>query len=64
MSRPVMMMLGGFLLLLVGWILPLLMLMHEVPSTFFLNFFAYTVSLIGLMLGITGAVLYVRVRRK
>jgi hypothetical protein len=64
MSRPVMMMLGGFLLLLLGWMLPLLMLMHVVPSTFFLNFFAYTVSLIGLMLGITGVVYYTRFRRK
>ena len=64
MSRPVWFILGGFFLLLVGWFLPLLMLMHEVPSTFFLDFLAYTLQLIGLMLGIVGAVMYVRFGRK
>lgn len=59
-----MLMLGGFILLLLGWFLPLLMVMRVMPSTFFLNFFAYTVSLIGLMLGITGAVYYSRTRKK
>ena len=64
MNRPVLLMVGGFLLLLLGWILPLLMVMQVVTSTFFLNFFSYTVSLIGLMLGITGAVLFSRTRSK
>jgi hypothetical protein len=64
MSRPVMLMLGGLVLLLLGWFLPLLMVMRVVPSTFFLNFFSYTLSLIGLMLGITGAVYYSRTRKK
>jgi hypothetical protein len=64
MSRPVMLMLGGLLLMLLGWFSALLMVMHVMPSTFFLNFFSYTVSLIGLMLGITGAVFYARFRNK
>lgn len=47
----------AFVLLMVGFILPVLMVMQILPSTFFLNFFAYTASFLGLMLGIIGAVM-------
>jgi hypothetical protein len=54
----------GFLLALTGAILPFLMVIHIIPSTFFLNFFAYGASLTGVFLGIIGASLYVRGSRK
>jgi len=54
----------GFLLSLTGVILPFLMVIHLIPSTFFLNFFSYGASLTGVFLGIIGASLYVRGSRK
>jgi hypothetical protein len=61
--QPVYLMIFAFILLLVGWILPFLMVIHVIPSTFFLNFFSYTVSTIGLIVGVVGAVYYVRLRK-
>ncbi len=57
-------MLIGFLLLLLGFVLPFLMLLHYIPSTFFLNFFAYGASMVGLLLGFIGIALYMRRNRK
>ena len=54
----------GFLLSVVGWVLPFLMVIHVIPSTFFLNFFSYTASLLGLFLGIIGASRYIQRHRK
>ena len=54
----------GFLLASTGMILPFLMVIHLIPSTFFLNFFSYGASLTGVFLGIIGASLYVRGGRK
>ena len=56
--------LAGFSLSLLGVALPLLMVMHVLASTFFLNFFSFTASLSGLILGILGASLWVRARRR
>ncbi len=58
-----MILLGGGLLLL-GVVLPLLMVMKILESTYFLNFFAYTVSLSGFFLGLIGAMTYVREKRR
>lgn len=54
----------GFLLSLTGVVLPFLMVIRILESTFFLNFFSYGVSLIGLFLGIIGASQYVGKNRK
>lgn len=54
----------GFLLVLAGAVLPFLMVIHLVMSTFFLNFFSYTASLVGLILGIIGSAMYVRQEKK
>lgn len=54
----------GFFLVLMGVILPFLMVIHLIPSTFFLNFLAYGSSLTGLFLGVIGASLYIREGRK
>jgi hypothetical protein len=55
----------GFALLLVGLILPMLMVIHILESTYLLNFVAYASSFSGLMLGIIGSVSYtIRHRKK
>jgi hypothetical protein len=47
---------AAFVLLLLGFALPALMIMQLLPSTFFLNFLAYGASFLGLMLGFVGAI--------
>lgn len=44
----------GALLLVIGFVLPILMVMHIISSTFFLNFFAFGSSTLGLLLGMIG----------
>jgi hypothetical protein len=54
----------GVILLLLGWILPLLMVLKIIPSTFFLNFFSWGASVAGLFLGMIGLAMHTGVRRK
>jgi hypothetical protein len=57
----------GFVMVLLGAILPFLIVMQIIPSTLFLNFFSYIVSVAGLFLGVTGlafVVRYQKVKRK
>lgn len=54
----------GFFLVLVGAILPFLIVLGLLPSTFFLNFLAYGASTAGLFLGVIGVVMHVDKRRK
>ncbi len=44
----------GFVLLLLGIILPLLMIMQYIKPTLWLEFLSYTISVLGLILGIVG----------
>jgi hypothetical protein len=44
----------GLVLLVTGVVLPILMVMQILESTFFLNFFSYIASVLGLMLGVIG----------
>lgn len=62
--QPWTLILIGFLLSILGFALPLLMVIHVIASTFFLNFLSFTASMAGLALGIIGGALYVRQRRK
>ena len=62
--RPWSLILIGFILSVSGVVLPFLMLVHTIPSTFFLNFFSYLASFVGLILGVVGASMYVRTHRK
>lgn len=54
----------GFVLVLIGFILPFLMVIQVVPSNLILSFLSYGASVIGLFLGLIGAALYVRTYRK
>jgi positive regulator of sigma E activity len=54
----------GFVLVLLGAILPFLMVMRILNSTFFLNFFSYGVSVVGLFLGIIGSALLVTYHKR
>ncbi len=49
----------GLFLLLLGLVLPALMILQVIESTFLGNFVAYGASFVGLMLGFIGAVLYI-----
>jgi len=61
---PLKIILIGFALVVLGVVLPFLMVLHILESTFFLNYFSYTASLAGLILGIIGSALYVRLKKK
>jgi hypothetical protein len=53
------------LLLVIGFVIPLLMVMQILESTYFLNFFSYTASFLGLILGFIGVTsLIVKNKRK
>jgi len=53
----------GFVLVLLGFVLPFLMMVRLIPSTLLLNLLAYGASVTGLFLGLIGAAMYVRIRR-
>ena len=61
---PLKMILIGFALVVLGAVLPFLMVLHILKSTFFLNYFSYGASLVGLFLGVIGSAYYVRQKRK
>ena len=54
----------GFLLVLTGAVLPFLILLRILPSTFFLNFLAYFSSVVGIFLGIVGVAMYAGEKRR
>ena len=64
LAHPWKLLLVAFVLLVIGVLLPLLMVLRLLPSTFFLNFFAYAASFSGMILGLVGAALYGRMRSK
>ena len=45
----------GFILVLLGFVLPLLIVLKILESTFALNFFSFAASMAGLLLGLVGA---------
>ena len=61
--QPRNMILIGFVLVLIGFVVPFLIVIRVIPSTFLLNFLSYTASILGLFLGMIGAALYLRIHR-
>lgn len=57
MNSPRLLLGLGLILMLQGILLPFLMLIHVIESTFFLNFFSWGASVAGLSFGTIGFVL-------
>lgn len=51
-------------LLLFGWVMPFLMVIKMLESTFFLNFLSWAASVAGLYLGVIAMAGFVRRRKK
>ena len=54
----------GFVLVLLGFVLPFLMVLDIVPPNLALSFLSHGASVAGLFLGILGGALYVRKDKK
>ncbi len=54
----------GVALMLLGIVLPFLMVIHVLTSTFFLNFFSWGASVAGLALGTIGFALWAKGKRE
>lgn len=53
----------GFVGVVLGVLLPFLIILKILPSTYFWNFLAYAVSVAGLVLGVVGAAWQTRIDR-
>ena len=62
--NPRLLLVIGFLLVLLGAVIPWLMVLKVIRSTFFLNFLAAGVSVAGLVLGVIGTAFYVRLHKR
>jgi hypothetical protein len=58
LNSPGFLLILGLTLMLLGIILPFLMVIHVVESTFLLNFFAWGASVAGLAFGTIGFAMY------
>ncbi len=63
MNSPRLLLSLGVILMLLGVILPFLMVIHVLQSTFFLNFFSWGASVAGLAFGTIGFAVYSRGRK-
>ena len=54
MNNPRLLLSLGLILMLLGVILPFMMVIHMIASTFFLNFFSWGASVSGLLMGFIG----------
>jgi hypothetical protein len=61
MTNPRFLLSLGLILLIMGWLIPLLMIIYVIPSTFFLNLLGWGLSVSGLFLGFIGAAMLGRV---
>jgi len=62
--RPWLLIVIGFLLVLMGAVVPFLMVMGTLKSTFALNFLSYAASVAGMMLGLIGLAWNSRIGRR
>jgi hypothetical protein len=63
MNSPRFLLILGVLMMLMGIILPFLMVIQVLESTFLLNFFSWGLSVVGLALGTIGFAMYSRGRK-
>ena len=61
MTSPRFLLSLGLILLIMGWTIPFLIIMYVVPSTLFLNFLSWGLSVAGLFLGFIGAAMLAKV---
>ncbi len=61
---PFKLMLLGTALLVLGVVLPLLMVVKILPSTLWLSFLSYTASVVGMFVGLIGALTYARNKKR
>jgi len=61
--KPLVLIWIGLFLVLLGVVLPFLMVLGLIPSTFFLNLFSFAASVAGLFMGVIGSALYVRLKK-
>lgn len=61
MNSPRFLLSLGLILLIMGWLIPFLIIMYVIPSTFLLNFLGWALSVAGLFLGFIGAAMLGRV---
>jgi len=64
MNSPRFLLSLGVILLLMGVILPFLMVIHVLESTFFLDFLSWGMSVTGLSFGTIGFSLYSRMNKR
>jgi hypothetical protein len=64
MNSPRLLLFLGLFLMVLGIVLPFLIVIQILESTFFLNFFSWGASVAGLSLGIIGFAMYSRNRRE
>ena len=62
-SPPHMILIGAVLMFL-GVVLPLLMVIKILPSTLWLSFLSYTASVVGMFVGLIGALTYARNKKR
>ena len=55
MNSPRILLSMGLILLIIGWLIPVLIILYMIPSTLFLNFLSWGLSVSGLFLGFIGA---------
>lgn len=60
MQRPKLLMLIGGILLVSGWLVLFAMVLEIIPASIVLNMIAYSVNLVGFMIGIIGVVSQIR----
>ena len=64
MNSPRLLLSLGLILMLLGIILPFLMVIHVLDSTFFLNFFSWGASVAGLAFGTIGFATWSRAKKE
>jgi hypothetical protein len=62
--KPLHIILIGIALMVTGWVLPMLMVLRILQSTFALNFITYAFQVAGFFLGIIGVSMHVRLTKK